>query len=168
MRVIRYRQHKPDGTVVEADWITGWPTRRAGSLSLYRMAKSRWEIENQGFNDAKNHYGLEHICHHQADSILLNWLISFLALVKLKTSFPVAFPPSALHNLTLPTPSGARRTALNNSPCLRRRLALASPAGQPALLCTPCHRSSETAESRAGRLTRGGVGCMFDSSGSSK
>ena len=52
-----------------------------GSLSLYQMAKSRWEIENQGFNDAKNRYGIEHICHHEANSILLNWLITFLALV---------------------------------------------------------------------------------------
>jgi hypothetical protein len=26
------------------------------------MAKSRWEIENQGFNDAKSRHGLEHIC----------------------------------------------------------------------------------------------------------
>jgi hypothetical protein len=81
VRVIRYRQHKPDGTVVQADWLTNWPTRKAGSLSLYHMAKSRWEIENQGFNDAKNRYGLEHICHHELNSILLNWLITFLALV---------------------------------------------------------------------------------------
>lgn len=81
VRVIRYRQHKPDGTVVQADWLTNFPTRKAGSLSLYHMAKSRWEIENQGFNDAKNRYGIEHICHHEANSILLNWLITFLALV---------------------------------------------------------------------------------------
>jgi hypothetical protein len=32
------------------------------------MAKSRWEIENQGFNDAKNRYGFEHICHHERPS----------------------------------------------------------------------------------------------------
>lgn len=81
VRVIRYRQHKPDGTVVQADWLTNLPSRKVGSLSLYHMAKSRWEIENQGFNDAKNRYGLEHICHHDANSILLNWLITLLALV---------------------------------------------------------------------------------------
>lgn len=81
VRVIRYRQHKPDGTVVQADWLTNLPSRKVGSLSLYHMAKSRWEIENQGFNDAKNRYGIEHICHHEANSILLNWLITFLALV---------------------------------------------------------------------------------------
>ena len=81
VRVIRYRQSKPDGTVVQADWLTNFPSRKVGSLSLYHMAKSRWEIENQGFNDAKNRYGIEHICHHEANSILLNWLLTFLALV---------------------------------------------------------------------------------------
>jgi hypothetical protein len=81
VRVMRYRQHKPDGTVIQAEWLTNLPRRKVGSLSLYHMAKSRWEIENQGFNDAKNRYGLEHICHHEANSILLNWLITLLALV---------------------------------------------------------------------------------------
>ena len=81
VRVLRYRQHKPDGQVIEADWLTNFPPAKAGSLSLYRMAKSRWEIENQGFNDTKNRYGLEHVCHHHANSILVNWLLIFLAVV---------------------------------------------------------------------------------------
>jgi hypothetical protein len=81
VRVLRYRQHKPDGTVIEADWLTNLPLGKVGSLSLYHIAKSRWEIENQGFNDAKNRYGLEHICHHHDNSILVNWLLLCLALV---------------------------------------------------------------------------------------
>ncbi len=80
VRVIRYRQHKPDGTVVEAYWLTDWSNSEAGSQALYRMAKSRWEIENQGFNDGKNRYGLEHICHHHPNSLLINWLIILLTL----------------------------------------------------------------------------------------
>ena len=44
------------------------------------MAKSRWEIENQGFNDAKNRYRFEHICHHEAHSLLLVWLLTCLAM----------------------------------------------------------------------------------------
>ena len=44
------------------------------------MAKSRWEIENQTFNDAKNRYGFEHTCHHEKNSVLLNYLITLLAL----------------------------------------------------------------------------------------
>jgi len=45
------------------------------------MAKSRWEIETQGFNDAKNRYGLAHLCHHQANSVLINWLLTLLAIL---------------------------------------------------------------------------------------
>ena len=79
MRVLRYRQHKRDGQVVEADWLTNAPAR-VGSRALYRMAKSRWQVENQGFNDAKNRHGLEHLCHHHANSLLIGWLVILLAL----------------------------------------------------------------------------------------
>lgn len=80
VRVLRYRQRKPDGTVVEAYWLTDYAQKQAGSRALYAMAKSRWEIENQGFNDAKNRYGFEHICHHHCTSLLINWLITLLTL----------------------------------------------------------------------------------------
>lgn len=81
VRVLRYRQHKRDGTVVQAEWLTNFPIAKLGSLSFYRMAKSRWEIENQGFNDGKNRYGMEHICHHEPTSILIVWLLILLAMV---------------------------------------------------------------------------------------
>ena len=81
VRVLRYRQHKRDGTVVQAEWLTNFSLPQLGSLSFYRMAKSRWEIENRGFNDGKNRYGMEHICHHQPISILIVWLPIALALV---------------------------------------------------------------------------------------
>jgi hypothetical protein len=81
VRVLRYRQHKPDGTVVEAYWHTNFSIRQAGSLSLFRIAKSRWEIENQGFNEAKNLHGMEHIAHHEPNSLLLAWLLLLLAML---------------------------------------------------------------------------------------
>jgi hypothetical protein len=71
----------PFYTVIQAQWLTDLPARCFGSLSLYRIAKSRWEIKNQGFNDGKNRYVLEHICHHHPNSILLVWLFLLLALV---------------------------------------------------------------------------------------
>lgn len=81
VRVLRYRQHKRDGVVIQAEWLTNFSLRKLGSMSFYRIAKSRWEIENQGFNDGKNRYGMEHICHHQPNSILIVWLLTALALV---------------------------------------------------------------------------------------
>lgn len=81
VRVLRYRQYKPDGAVVQAEWLTNFSLLKLGSLSFFRMAKSRWEIENQGFNDGKNLYGMEHICHHEPNSILIVWLLIALAMV---------------------------------------------------------------------------------------
>jgi hypothetical protein len=80
VRVFFYCQHKPDGKVVKAYWLTNLASSTVGSQSLFRMAKSRWEIENQGFNDAKSRHGLEHICHHHANSLLIGWLLTLLAL----------------------------------------------------------------------------------------
>ncbi len=80
VRVVLYRQRKPQGQVIEAFWLTDFRTSRVSSRSLYRMAKSRWEIENQGFNEAKNRHGLEHICHHHSNSLVIGWLLTLLAL----------------------------------------------------------------------------------------
>ena len=80
VRVVRYRQHKPGGTVYEAYWLTDFPCHWVSSRAIFRMAKSRWEIENQGFNDAKKRYGFEHICHHERHSLLVVWLLTCLAL----------------------------------------------------------------------------------------
>jgi hypothetical protein len=80
VRVLRYRQQKPDGDVVEAFWLTNLSMQEVSSRVLFHRAKSRWEIENQGFNDAKNRHDLEHICHHHPNSLLITWLLTSLAL----------------------------------------------------------------------------------------
>jgi hypothetical protein len=80
VRVVRYRQHKPDGEIIDAYWLTSFGKRRVSSREIFRIAKSRWEIENQGFNDAKNRHQMEHICHHESNSLVVVWLIMALAL----------------------------------------------------------------------------------------
>lgn len=80
VRVVFYRQHKPNGEIVEAYWLTNLPKRQVGCREVFRIAKSRWEIENQGFNDAKNRHGFEHVCHHEPNSLLIEWLLTALAL----------------------------------------------------------------------------------------
>jgi hypothetical protein len=81
VRVLRYRQHKSDGKLNEAYWLTNFSSRIISSQTLYRLAKSRWEVENQGFNDSKTRYGMNHISHHHDNSVLVRWLILLLALV---------------------------------------------------------------------------------------
>ncbi len=80
VRVLRYRQQKPDGTTIEAFWLTNLSMQEVSSRVLFHRAKSRWEVENQGFNDAKNRHDLEHICHHHPNSLLITWLLTSLAL----------------------------------------------------------------------------------------
>jgi hypothetical protein len=81
VRVLKYRQTKPDGRVIEAMWLSDWRMNEVPSRALYRMAKSRWAaIENETFNVAKTYHGMEHICHHQGNSLLVSWLILLLAL----------------------------------------------------------------------------------------
>jgi hypothetical protein len=60
-------------------------------LALVRLApalRHSWgwgrtagKSKNQGFNDAKHRYGLEHICHHAANRVLITWRLVLLALV---------------------------------------------------------------------------------------
>lgn len=81
VRVLRYREIAPDGTLIaEAQWLTDLPASKVGTLSLFKMARSRWEIENQGFNDCKSRQGFEHICHHEPNSMVICWLLTLLAL----------------------------------------------------------------------------------------
>lgn len=93
VRVIRYRQYKPDGSVNEVYWLTDFPRSWVGSRTIFRMAKSRWEIENQRFNDAKNSYGFEHICYHERHSLLAVWLLTWLALT-IERLYRMRLPPS--------------------------------------------------------------------------
>jgi hypothetical protein len=80
VRVIRYRQYRRKGDIVEAYWLTDFSRRRLGSLALYHICKSRWQIENRFFNEGKNLYGLSHIAHHHAGSVVVDTLLTCLAL----------------------------------------------------------------------------------------
>lgn len=80
VRVLGYRHTRGDAKSFEALWLTNLPRKRVGPRALFHLCKSRWAIENHGFNDAKNRYGLQHICHHQANSVVVDALLTFLAM----------------------------------------------------------------------------------------
>jgi hypothetical protein len=83
VRVMRYRQHHPGGEIVAAYWLTNLYSRQVSRRSLYAMAKSRWQIENQGFNDAKNRYGLEQSPRRPTTTptvYFIVWMLTCLAL----------------------------------------------------------------------------------------
>ena len=140
VREIFYRQHKPDGRVVfEAFWLTDFSPRRVGRREIFRMAKSRWEIENQGFSDAKNRYGFEPICHHEPRSLLALWLLTCLALIverlyRLRHRHRSAHPVRTAIDLPAqPRGASPRRFQLN----IRRLSFFASPRTFFALRASP-------------------------------
>lgn len=90
VRVIRYRQYKPDGDVVEASWLTDFTRAEASGEEIFLCAKSRWQIENEGFNDAKSRYGFEHTSRHTKQGVIAGWLISLLA-ITIERLFRVRF-----------------------------------------------------------------------------
>lgn len=102
VRVIRYRYASRKGEVVDAYWLTNYSKKETSSSALFRLAKSRWEIENDGFNEAKTRHGMEHICHHDANAVLVGWLLLLLSLV-IERLFRLCF----LHRGSHPTRSPA-------------------------------------------------------------
>lgn len=118
VRVLRYRQHKADGTVVEAYWLTDLPPERVGSRLLYRFAKSRWEIENEGFNEGKTRHGMGHIPHHHPTSLLMWWLLIGFALT-IERLYRLRYLHRGRHR---PLTAIAFVRALRLSLCPRRRL----------------------------------------------
>jgi len=57
--VIFYRRHKPNAQVVAAYGLTNFSMAAVSARTKYDMAKSRWEIENPGFHDAKSRYDFQ-------------------------------------------------------------------------------------------------------------
>ena len=68
--------------------------------SLPRQSLTR---QNEGFNDAKNRYGLKHIRHHHKRSLLMVWLLTCLALT-LERLYRLRYLHRGLHSV---------RTAIN-------------------------------------------------------
>jgi len=101
VRVLRYRQHKPDGTVIEAYWLTDLPSSKVGSASLYRLAKRRWQIENEGFNDGKTRHGMEHVSRHDANALLMGWLLAAFAMT-IERLYRVRFARRGTHPALTP------------------------------------------------------------------
>ena len=118
VRVLRYRQRQPQGTIVEAYWLTDLAPQRVSTRLLYRFAKSRWEIENAGFNDGKTRHGMEHISHHHANSLLMGWLLTILALT-IERLYRLRYLHRGAHRPTTPI---AFVRALRLSLCPSRRL----------------------------------------------
>jgi hypothetical protein len=99
----------------EGEAQPGQSLTQVGPRQLYRLAKQRWTIENEGFNDAKTRYGLSPVPHHDGSSLECYWLLVALVLT-LERLFRLRFLRRGAY---------APRSAIDLFRC--QRLSLAAP-----------------------------------------
>jgi hypothetical protein len=61
-------------------WATTLSTQQADTREMVRLGHSRWSIENQGFNEAVNHYHMDHVYRHDPTAMLVLLLLAMLAI----------------------------------------------------------------------------------------
>jgi hypothetical protein len=61
-------------------WVTTLSGSRASSDAVVALGHSRWDIENQGFNESVNQWHSDHVYKHEPTAILAFWLLTMLVL----------------------------------------------------------------------------------------
>lgn len=60
-------------------WATTLSSHRASTKVVAQLGRSRWHIENQGFNELVNHWGADYFYKHDSNAILNFWLMTMIA-----------------------------------------------------------------------------------------
>ena len=60
-------------------WATTMPASFAPGRVVFEFGHNRWRIENEGFNELNSHWHAGHVFHHHANSLLVLWLMLFIA-----------------------------------------------------------------------------------------
>ena len=72
---------KPVHTPYATDWYwaTTMPSGLNGPAVVHGFGHGRWRIENEGFNELVTRWHSRHVCHHHGNSMLVLWLMMFIA-----------------------------------------------------------------------------------------
>ena len=60
-------------------WATTLPCSLADGKTIFDFGHDRWKIENEGFNELVTRWHCSHCFHHHPNTILVLWLILFMA-----------------------------------------------------------------------------------------
>ena len=61
-------------------WVTTLPKTRAGTKTVIALGHSRWDIENQGFNEMANRWHADHVYKHDPVAMLVFGLLAMICL----------------------------------------------------------------------------------------
>jgi hypothetical protein len=68
-----------DQPVSSWTWVTTLSSQRAHTRAIVEMGHARWNIENNGFLEAANHYFADHVYRHHPAAMLNFWLLCMTA-----------------------------------------------------------------------------------------
>ena len=60
-------------------WVTTLPQDEVPTRNIVIFGHERWRIENEGFNELVAHWHSGHVFHLHANSLLVLWLVMFIA-----------------------------------------------------------------------------------------
>lgn len=78
------RQWKESEEISSWYWATTFNQRQLSTREFYRAGHGRWDIENDCFNSASAHWGLDHVFKHEPTAIVNFILTLFLAFILLQ------------------------------------------------------------------------------------
>lgn len=64
-------QTDKNGDVTTFAWLTSFKVIEQNVLEIARAGRMRWKVENEGFNEQKNGYALEHFCNCNDFNVML-------------------------------------------------------------------------------------------------
>ena len=78
---VRRQLDKQEETLVsDWMWVTTLSSSRASTNAVVDLGHSRWDIENQGFNESVNQWHSDHVYRHDPTAILAFWLLAMLVI----------------------------------------------------------------------------------------
>jgi hypothetical protein len=79
-KIERQRTGEMEEKTIRWMWATTMSTEQASSRETVEVGRSRWDIENRGFNEGVNAYGLNHVYRHEPNAMIVVFLLAMLAM----------------------------------------------------------------------------------------
>lgn len=82
-------------------WVTTLPKTRAGTSTVIALGHSRWDVENQGFNELATRWHADHVYKHDPVAMLVFWLLAMICLTVFAAFYTRNLKPPARRNTTM-------------------------------------------------------------------
>jgi len=99
---IRRQLNKEIETVTSSwTWVTTLPKTRGVTQTVIALGRSRWDIENQGFNEMANRWHADHVYKHDPTAMLVFVLLAMICLTVFVSFYTRNLKPEARRNASM-------------------------------------------------------------------